>query len=254
MKPWPYLLCLVLIYFLSGNARAQILITSFDAFSGGSSNNSRVVARGIMENLADTINISHCELTTAFEYATNQIIDCVNNLPEAPKLIISLGEGKCKRLRLETVARNWAYGRGADNLGQRRNGETIVAGAPQRLGLNIDWSKPFCELDYNSQKSITLASSNAETFVCNETMYRMSYFHSHIPFGFIHVPAHGCRSSQQKNTESIEIISKLITEFNNMENLNFTPYATDKSVLMSQMERSQDSCEQDFLRRLLTTY
>lgn len=254
MKPWPYLLCLVLVYILANSARAQILITSFDAFSGGSGNNSRVVAQGVVSRLSDKLDISHCALTTAFVSATDQIIDCINQLPETPKLIISLGEGGCGKLKLETVAKNWAYGRGTDNLGQTRNGEVIIAGAPERIGLNIDWSKPFCSLDYNSQKSITLASNDAQTFVCNETMYRMSYFHSQIPFGFIHVPAHSCRRRSQKIPESIEIISHLISEFDQMPELNFSSYLTEESALQNQFNRSDDECEKDFLRRLLISY
>ena len=254
MKPWPYLICLILVYFLANSARAQILITSFDAFSGGSANNSRLVAQGVVSKLNDKLEIYHCHLTTAFVAATEQIIGCINQLPESPKLIISLGEGGCGKLKLETVARNWAYGRGTDNLGQSRNGEVIIAGAPQRIGLNIDWSKPFCSLDYNSQKSITLASNDAQTFVCNETMYRMSYFHSQIPFGFIHVPAHSCRQRSQKIDESIEIISHLINEFDKMPEINFSPYLTEESALQSQFDRAENECERDFLRRLIISY
>lgn len=235
-------------------AYSKILITSFDAFSGGSSNNSRKIALKITNNLKEYIDISHCPLTTAYDYATEQIGQCLADLTEQPKLVISLGEGGCGNIKLETVAYNWDSGWGADNLGQRRSGSQIVKGAPKALGLNIDWSEPFCELDYHKQKSITLASNDAQRFVCNNTMYNMSYKYPELAFGFIHVPAHQCRTNSQKIEESVEIISQMILKFDQMDSQLFTPYATDKISLQAQRDRSSNECEKDFLRRLLTTY
>ncbi len=248
------LLLIGTLILLNFTAYSSVLITSFDAFSGGSSNNSRKIALKIYEQLKDKIDISHCPLTTAYDYATEQIALCLANSTEQPKLVISLGEGGCGNLKLETVAYNWDNGWGADNIGQRRRGSQIIKGAPKSLGLNIDWSEPFCELDYNKQKSITLASNDAQRFVCNNTMYNMSYKFPELPYGFIHVPAHQCRPSLQKIEEATEIIAQMIIKFSEMDTQLFTPYETDKISLTERRERSISVCEKDFLRRLLTTY
>lgn len=231
----------------------MVLITSYEPFSGGKKNNSQYVAEGVFSNLKDQIDISYCHLTTSYDLATEQIMDCVNNLPEKPKLIINIGEGGCDTVNLETRARNFDDGVGPDNSGVTRNDHIIHPGAPEFLGLNIDWSKPFCSLPRNL-RNMTYASSDAGKFVCNNTMYNMSHLHSDIPYGFIHVPKHTCMPWKQKKGKAIQIVTHLIQELNGMDTQLFSPYPTDKEAITQKRENSTDDCEKEFLRRLLTTY
>lgn len=243
----------VMTCILSLEVNAMVLLTAFEPFSGADKNNSQVVAKGVMEKLGAKLPIHYCIIPTSYDIATDKIIECINQMTEQPKIVISLGEGKCSKVRLETRAKNFDDGVGPDNAGETRSDRVIHPDAPAALGLKINWAQAFCQLS-PEHKKMTWASNDAGKFVCNNTSFNMSYLHSNIPFGFIHVPGHKCRRKKQKIKESIEIVSTLISQLASQDTLSFSSYAIDKQELQTQYNRSEDHCEKDFLRRLLTTY
>ena len=231
----------------------MVLITSFEPFSGGKKNNSMMVAQAVTQKLQKELTINHCQLTTSFDLAAQEIIDCINNLPEAPRVIISIGEGYCNRVSLETRAINLDKSEGLDNSGVSRNNSPIYPEAPEHLGLNINWSAGYCSLP-EKLKTFTQPSSDAGRFVCNNTMYHMAFSHHYTPFGFIHVPNHKCKEEQQNTLEVIEIVSHMIktTAASNLEDIK--PYPTDKEQINDTIQKSDNRCEKTFLTELLKTY
>jgi hypothetical protein len=67
----------------------------------------------------------------------------------------------------------------------------------------------YCALAPEERREIII-SNDAGSFVCNNLIFKMNYYHPHHQFGFIHVPAHNCDNLEQKNKTTVEKLEKML--------------------------------------------
>lgn len=190
-----------------------MLVTYFDAFSGASFNNSERIAKTLESRLGgagSVFEIKLCALKTIFDQAYAQTENCLKNLPDAPLLVIGLGESTCE-LKPETIMRNNDKTVSPDNAGHERNNTEIVPGAVKALGLRYPLPQMYCALSQSERKAVNI-SNNAGSFVCNNTAYQMSYYHPEIQYGFIHVPANNCFNLPRKTETAYLALEKMLVK------------------------------------------
>jgi pyrrolidone-carboxylate peptidase len=171
-------------------------------------------------------------------------------LPEKPVLVVSLGEGDCD-FRLETAVTNLDESGTPDNAGQTREGQIIDGHLPTRIGLTLPLDRMFCERPQSA--AAIVPSISAGSFVCNNTAFRLApYFLSEeVSFGFIHVPQATCK--KQKLDDNARVVAALIGSALKAAPVA-APWPTDFASAKAQLGEAQDSCEQDFLQRLIGLY
>lgn len=201
----------IFIVFLSlGSwAKPTFLISYFDAFGGASFNNSTIVATELEKRFSNTeeLEIKLCPLQTVFDKSFDQLENCLNEMPQAPLMVLSLGEAICE-LKVETIARNRDKSYGPDNEGNERHGP-IIKGASEYIGLRYPLQEMYCALNPEERKSLII-SNDGGSFVCNHLMYQMGHHYPQFQFGFIHVPAHNCEGLELKNFKAIEKLEKML--------------------------------------------
>lgn len=197
-----------------------LLITGFDPFGGRSANRSFEVAQEVQAHpqwISDgDVDVQVCLLPTVYDRAAKVALDCLERLPRAPELMISLGEGDCM-VDLETAANNLdRTPKLADNAGVFGNGTAILKNAPARQGLTLPTQAMFCSLDEADRARVEVSFSPGN-FVCNNTAFLLQNDLlksatdkgvTPIPYGFIHVPPSTCKPSAQQG--SARIVAALI--------------------------------------------
>jgi pyrrolidone-carboxylate peptidase len=187
----------------------HIIISGFDPFQGRSGNNSTVIAQKLVERFASTqIKVTFCPLNTVYFKGFETLKDCVASTSEKPDFILSLGEAFCKDVKFETSAVNMMSDFGGDNDGVHYTGEEIIPGAPKYVPMSLNL-KPYKRMLPRSMKKYIKVSSDAGTFVCNNTAYLMAS-ESEIPYAFIHVPAYKCANGPMLIERSTQILEATI--------------------------------------------
>ncbi len=187
----------------------HIVLSGFDTFHGGTGNNSSVVAEKLVKRFASTdIKITFCPLRTVYFKAAESLKDCIASAETKPDFILSLGEAFCKDVKFETSAINIMSDYGGDNDGVHYTGEEIIPGANKYVPMSLNL-RPLKRMLPRSMKKYIKVSSDAGTFVCNNTAYLMAR-ESDIPFAFIHVPAHKCAQSTMLVERSTQILEATI--------------------------------------------
>jgi pyrrolidone-carboxylate peptidase len=242
---------LTLLFFLFSAAawgRPLVLLGHFDAFGKAPFNNSGKVAKILIEKLKDhpDFDLRGCELKTVFDKSYYQLEDCLKDLPEAPKLVLGLGESNCN-FKIETMARNLDETKGPDNDGGERKNSLIIPGADKVIGLNYPLAEMYCSLGKKERADIEV-SNNAGSFVCNNLAYQFSYNYPELSFGFIHVPANNCRNLEGKNQVTLSNLESMIKAA--IKSTTTQRLATTKGELAAQRESSkQDQCLHEFYKR-----
>lgn len=168
----------------------HILITSFDPFGGKKQNNSTLIAKKILvltRKFRTKHTYSHLQLRTEYNQAAATVLETVATMRAKPEIIISLGEANTSAIRLELRAKNLDNGSITDNAGIKLTEQKIADGLPEYIGSNLPFHQMLYSLNQDQQRMISL-SSNAGSFVCNNTMYLCSSKLKDIHYGFIHVP------------------------------------------------------------------
>jgi pyrrolidone-carboxylate peptidase len=260
MKCW---ILLLLLASPLGWAKPTILIGHYDAFDRQAFNNSQRIAEALERrlNVPDSpISIRLCSMHTIFDKAYAQLEDCMRAMEKAPVMVISLGETGCD-LKLELMVRNLDKTFGPDNAGNERNNTRIIPEAPAILGQRFPLPQMYCALSARERGELEI-SSNAGSFVCNNTAFQMNYFYPEIQFGFIHVPASKCRNLERKTEATIVALEKMLLvgadylqrpsihhNLPHPDNAARLPvYKKELDVLRTQFER-QDKCLFDFFKR-----
>jgi pyrrolidone-carboxylate peptidase len=204
-------LALVLFMFSAAAvAKPLVLVGYFDAFGNAPFNNSEKIAKRLADAMKDhpELEIRLCALRTVFDKSFYQLEDCLKALPEAPKLVLGLGESNCN-LKVETIARNNDKTKGPDNDGIERNNLVINPEAPKEIGFNYPLASMYCSLTEENRKDIEV-SNNAGSFVCNNLAYQFAHNYPDTEFGFIHVPLNNCRNLDAKTSFAVKNIEQMI--------------------------------------------
>jgi pyrrolidone-carboxylate peptidase len=245
-------------------AKESVLISSFDPFGGSSYNNSNRIAREVKTHLSETVDVMTCVLPTSYQRAIPALEKCLSEMRNPPALIVSLGEGPCS-VKWETRAHNRDHDRGPDNDGVSRRRQTIIADAPQELGLRLNYPAMWCSLTHE-EKKLTQVSVDPENFVCNNTAYRFSHNNPEQLYGFVHVPRTSCEKKTPGITaRSSELVAKMIRQQlavsatdNSRLDLprfgNFTRLATTRIEVKAMQRDTAEICEEEFLKRWLKAF
>lgn len=234
-------------------AMQSVLISGFDPFDKSRENNSQRIGRQLLEKLQKArpdVDFSYCQLRTVYDKSVQELIDCANSMKKAPDFILSLGETGCGEMKIETSAVNMDLDTSSDNDGIHRDGQPIILGAPQRIGLNLPLQRAWCKLS-PWEKNFAKPSKDAGTFVCNNLSYLMASHYPEVKFGFIHVPAHGCfwRAGRNLNN-ALRITEKLVLEMIGEDIERFTSHPASKASVKKKI-KAADACDKEFYSRLL---
>lgn len=169
----------------------KILISAFEPFAGRKVNMSELVAEELKSYMQPTgLDIEIVILPVVYDLAATKFINHIEKMRVKPDYVLSLGEA-AKKLTLETKAVNLDNsGENADNAGKLRDNEEIIEGGKECFGFTMPMHLLYASVPKQNRGMIEV-SSNAGSFVCNNTAYRMlNYFENKLgKYGFIHVPA-----------------------------------------------------------------
>jgi len=204
---WTQKISLLLIALISATSAwpadsKTIVITAFEPFDHQKQNSSEPVARETAKRLeARGFTTRVCVLPTEYDRASKAALECLDGLPNA-KLMVSIGQGLCD-IQIETQARNRDKSDVKDNAGEkRRRAREIIPGAPEYVPLTIDANFLYWQtragLKDNQLTVHTRVSTDAGSYVCNNTAYRVQTklnMRTEKPkYVFVHVPKHSCMS------------------------------------------------------------
>lgn len=204
-------LFLLFLFTSSAWTKSLVLVSYFDAFNKAPFNNSERVAKalaGLFEK-NDTVEIKLCKIQTIFDKAYAQLEICLKELPEAPAMVLGLGEVGCD-LKVELMVRNLDKNSDPDNEGHIRKNTVIIPEAPKTLGLHYPLPQMYCSLTKDERDDVVV-SNDAGSFVCNNTAFLMSYHYPEVSFGFVHVPSHSCYNLARKTQRAVEKLQTMIT-------------------------------------------
>ncbi|MDQ8187048.1 hypothetical protein [Pelagicoccus sp. SDUM812002] len=158
------------------------LITSFQPFRGRARNGSQTMGAALASDLLDQ-EIQHLDLPVEWGAIETLALPLIDSFQ--PDIVLGLGEGSPRFLRIETLAINRRFG--IDEVQKSPTGETIDPAGPE--SAHGRWPLPETPED-----SIT-TSSDAGCFLCNNALYR--YALSPCRFaGFFHLPPQGTTSNE----------------------------------------------------------
>lgn len=250
------LLVFTLVILTQAYAIDSLLITGFDPFNGAKENNSRITARYLvskLQTLYPNKEIKFCELRTVYHKATDIVLDCARSMNKKPELIISLGEAFCNKAKLETRAYNWLSG-SEDNDGILYEGKVINKQLASHFSNTIDWRESYCKLSEADKNNLFL-SSDAGSFVCNETLFNMNTEHDQYKFGFIHVPEASCRwRGDGKRQRAKSVIKNLLINIIEQEKIETTSFPLNKREARDAYKNAINECDRDFYRRLKSSF
>lgn len=196
---WLFILINLLFPLAQATEKPIVLITAFKAFDGNRKNGSREVARQIAKDLeseSSRFTVSICILPVEYKRAAEVAQVCYKKLSATPAMVISLGEHGC-HIAVETKFKNLDDELEPDSAGVLRRNKKIDPNGPDHYETSLPLAQFQCAMPF-------VPSTDAGTFVCNDTAYRLaSYFEpSKIPYGFIHVPKASCRNFSPSATSS----------------------------------------------------
>lgn len=234
-------------------AKPLVLVSYFDAFNRAPFNNSERIAKALAQRLnleSSPIEVKLCPLNTIFDEAYAQTEECLKALDQAPVMVLGLGEATCD-LKIEAMMRNKDKTVGPDNAGNHRHHQTIVAGAPEVIGLRYPLAQMYCALSTNERRDLTV-SNNAGSFVCNNTAFQMSHFYEELQYGFIHVPANNCQNLTRRTETAIMALEKMLLKGATylLANENLERLPTKKEELKNLRRQTKDDCEREFYQQL----
>lgn len=241
-------LALFFIFFsVASYARPIVLLGHFDPFGKAPFNNSTKVALALYEKVKNhpEFELKLCPLNTVFDKSLFQLEDCMKALPEAPKMVIGLGEANCN-FKVEIMGRNLDKTKGPDNEGNERNSTPIIPGGPKEIGFTYPLPEMYCALPENDRKS-TEVSNHAGTFVCNNLAYQFTEKYEEVSFGFIHVPSHDCRGLETKNITALQNLETMIAAGVKVDEVKRLP--TKKKELEPYRADKADKCLNEFYKR-----
>jgi pyrrolidone-carboxylate peptidase len=234
-----------------------LLLTAFEPFDGRPLNRSAQVAQEIAlisKVEIPAVDVRICILPVEYDRSAQVVKEkCLKELNRKPKWVISMGEGGCSAIQLETAAHNWDNASIADNARVWRNGKKIDESAPKSIGFNISMQSLYCGVELKSRARFGVSISPG-SFVCNNTAFHLAKDLSpDTAFGFIHVPSTHCGavSEPKENAKLIVQGLKNIVSTGPMD----PRYPTDKKTALERLRKlkadpSANSCHVEFMTML----
>jgi pyroglutamyl-peptidase len=168
----------------------KCLLTGFEPFLDHPINPTQEVVQALNKEIIGEYEVIGCILPVVFDEAGEKVLQLIE--ATKPDAVISLGlsAGRTK-ITPERVAINCRDG-AIDNSGKRWEDATIEEEGDVAYFSSLPIRKMV-----NKMKEARLpaeVSNTAGTYVCNNVMYRTLHYlhrqgHTHIPAGFIHIPA-----------------------------------------------------------------
>jgi pyrrolidone-carboxylate peptidase len=191
------LLTLCDLAFAADKSQPLVLIAAYEPFMGRIVNASQIVAEQLEQQsqiVGSTFLVKVCTLPVEYKRAAIALQECYLQLSAKPVMVIILGEKLCTTA-LETRFSNLNDDQFADNAGVLLHQQQIQARGPLRVAATLPLAKMYC-----AAKTDITVSKNADTFVCNDTAFRMNGFFrkQHVPYGLMHVPKTDCKSFDAK--------------------------------------------------------
>jgi pyroglutamyl-peptidase len=161
-----------------------LLVTGFERFGAHAVNPSEAIVRALQPGQ----ELRTAVLPVAFRRAASRLQQLLDGSP--PLAIVLLGLHGGSEIRLERLARNRDEADAADEDGEARPKQAIVASGPDGYPSTLPLGDLAREL---SRRSLPWAwSDDAGGFVCNHVFYRARAWVEQaglgIPCGFIHLP------------------------------------------------------------------
>ena len=250
-----------------------VLLTSFDHWQDPV--NSGVVVGTALEKSSllaqENITVVHCKNLssddTTGSNAFTQTQNCLRKLKKNPDLVISLGEGQCNKIKLET-----------------RFANTIRSGAPLDseegpvLPSTVPLGRMYCagrqiqESRKTASKSSVLQlqpSENAGFVACNNSAFYIAKALRKLalPFGFVHVPrfSKSCHLNEASKSETVAAVEAMLVaasrEIRSRKKLGTGAeeiQPKNQSEVVDALEKhrseSEKNCQKDFYAELLKQY
>jgi pyrrolidone-carboxylate peptidase len=238
----------LLLFSFTTWARPIVLLGYFDPFGKAPFNSAERVANLLFEKTKDhpDFELRLCRLNTVFDKSFYQIERCLVELPQAPAMVLGLGESNCN-LKIETLGRNLDKTKGADNEGNERNNTPIITNGPKEIGFNYPLPQMFCALNADARARVQV-SNNAGSFVCNNLAYQFAEKYVDTVFGFIHVPSHNCKGLDEKSRFATNSLEKMLQAA--VKTSGATRLPTTKDELEALRKSSPiNSCLREFYKR-----
>ena len=159
----------------------KILISAFPTFSNLEKNPSEELLKVLKSKTHELVKVLiPVEWDTAFAVLDRKINE------ENPDAIIMLGAAGRDKFSFENVAKNYRKLDSIDNQGNHPDTEEIVENGPKELHATLN-PRNFLGA-FNAINIPSEISSDAGSYLCNETFYKCLYYHSNTPSIFIHIP------------------------------------------------------------------
>lgn len=245
-------------------AKDIVLLSGYEPFGKAKTNNSWIIAKAVAEKFknSDSIEVHTCLLPTTYAGGYPKLEECFGQLPAAPALVLSLGEGPCV-LNLETQVYNMDHnpagnGNAADNAGVRRVRQTILPDGPFNLGLRLDVGALYCSLS-KTERDFVEVSATPGNFVCNNSAYQFTNAHPEVPYSFAHVTSQACKKEAPKRALTVTILEKVILKQLELvkSQPGSAPHVGNSVRMMTHKAQTKEAlpsaqgCDKEFLTKLL---
>ncbi len=181
-------------------APARILITSFQPFRERQRNGSQTLGSTLAAALP-WHELQHLNLPVTWGSIEEIALPQIDSFQ--PHIVLGLGEGTPRFLKIETLARNQRSG--LDEAQQAPASETIDSQGPDSYPCRWPLPQP---LPTTPDDSIAI-SDDAGRYLCNNALYR--YAQSPCPFaGFIHLPPQNLTPNQAYQDQWLPLVLQLL--------------------------------------------
>ena len=179
----------------------KVLLTGFEPFHDQQVNESSQVVKEILNSGLEGVQISHKILTVdlAGSITPSKILD---NEEFDAVLLLGLSR-KSNIIQLERYARNKISMKFPDNSGRKLDNEIIQHNYPDMIETTVSIHN-FDE-EFDSDDDVKW-STDAGSFVCNETYFRTLASNSRIPVLFIHLP----KADRVNLGRQIEVVTRAV--------------------------------------------
>ena len=164
----------------------HLLITGFDPFGGETVNPSWEAVSRLPDTVGD-YRLTKLQIPTVFSLAARTVLATAKD--DIPDVILCIGQaGGRDAVTPERIAVNMASATIADNAGTIPMEEPILPGGPDGIFSTVPVAR-MAEAIREAGLPGKI-SNTAGTFVCNDTLYRLSHHFAGTGtrVGFIHVP------------------------------------------------------------------
>lgn len=171
----------------SGSSGRKVLLTSFGPWGDKLANSSQPVAVRAKELLeSQGYRVEICSVPVLWGESAKSILNCYNQLPEKPDLVVSFGVGRSEHVA--SGAKNLNKAKQSDVSGLKIKSAPIDREQPDFLDFKLPGGLAFKEAVKLSGTNLPV-KKNAGTFICNDVAFRVGAVMAseEVPYLFMHV-------------------------------------------------------------------